>query len=59
MAYRTINPFTEELVKEYPPHTPEQIEEALWESDIRFQHLPAVLRNLGCRTNNGDLPLSL
>jgi hypothetical protein len=34
MAYRTINPFTEEVVKEYPPHTPEQVEQALWESDI-------------------------
>jgi len=29
MAYRSINPFTEELVKDYPLHTPQQVDRAL------------------------------
>jgi succinate-semialdehyde dehydrogenase/glutarate-semialdehyde dehydrogenase len=37
MAYRTINPFTEELVKEYQPHTPEQVEQALAAADATFR----------------------
>ena len=29
MAYQTINPTTDELIKAYPEHTEEQVENAL------------------------------
>ena len=37
MAYRTINPFTEELVRDYSPHTPEQVDQALSAADGVFR----------------------
>ncbi|WP_426265387.1 hypothetical protein [Sphingomonas sp. PWP1-2] len=37
MAYRSINPFTEELVKDYPSHTAEQVEQALSAADAAFR----------------------
>ena len=37
MAYRSINPFTEELVKDYPFHNPEQVEQALSAADAMFR----------------------
>jgi len=37
MPYQTINPFTEQLVKQYPPHTPEQVEKALAAADATFR----------------------
>lgn len=37
MAYRSINPFTGELVKEYPPHTDDQIEKVLFAADATFR----------------------
>ena len=36
MAYRTLNPFTEDLVKEYPEHTDAQVEQALATADALF-----------------------
>ena len=37
MAYRSINPFTKELVKDYPSHTAEQVEKALSAADATFR----------------------
>ena len=37
MTYATINPFTEEVVREYPLHTAEQVEHALATSDSVFR----------------------
>ncbi len=37
MAYRSINPFTEQLVKDYPSHTAEQVEQALTAADAAFR----------------------
>lgn len=37
MAYRTLNPFTETVVKTYDPHTNEQIEAALSRADAVFR----------------------
>ncbi|MCJ2131171.1 NAD-dependent succinate-semialdehyde dehydrogenase [Methylobacterium sp. E-045] len=36
-AYSTINPFTEQLVKTYPPHTPEHVEAALAKADALYR----------------------
>ncbi len=36
MAYRTLNPFTEERVKDYPEHTDAQVEAALAKADALF-----------------------
>jgi succinate-semialdehyde dehydrogenase / glutarate-semialdehyde dehydrogenase len=37
MAYRSINPFTEQLVREYPSHTAQQVEQALSAADAVFR----------------------
>ena len=37
MTYATINPFTEELVKEYPQHDADQVEHALATADAVFR----------------------
>ncbi|ADK99647.1 NAD-dependent succinate-semialdehyde dehydrogenase [Brevundimonas subvibrioides] len=37
MAYRTLNPFTEQLVREYPEHTDAQVEAALAKADALFR----------------------
>jgi succinate-semialdehyde dehydrogenase/glutarate-semialdehyde dehydrogenase len=37
MAYQTINPFTEQLVKDYPAHTDAQVETALATADALFR----------------------
>ena len=37
MAYRTLNPFTEERIKDYPEHTAEQVEAALAAADALFR----------------------
>lgn len=37
MTYRSVNPFTEQLVKEYPFHTTEQVEQALCAADATFR----------------------
>lgn len=37
MAYRSINPFTGELVKDYPSHSDEQIDKALSAADATFR----------------------
>ncbi len=36
MAYQTINPFTNELVKEYPPHSDADVESALQKADALY-----------------------
>ncbi|MBV7406786.1 NAD-dependent succinate-semialdehyde dehydrogenase [Enterobacter sp. ENT03] len=36
MAYQTINPFTNELVKEYPPHSDADVERALQKADALY-----------------------
>ena len=37
MAYRTLNPFTEERIKDYPEHTDVQVERALATADALFR----------------------
>ena len=37
MACRSINPFAEQLVQEYPSHTIEQVEQALQAADAAFR----------------------
>lgn len=37
MAYRTLNPFTETIVKTYDPHTDDQVEAALSKADNIFK----------------------
>lgn len=37
MAYRTLNPFTETVVKTYDPHTDDQVESALSKADAAFR----------------------
>ena len=37
MAYLSINPFTDELVMDYPSHTAEQVEQALSAADAAFR----------------------
>lgn len=37
MPYQTTNPFTGQLVKEYAPHTSEQVEQALAAADATFR----------------------
>jgi succinate-semialdehyde dehydrogenase/glutarate-semialdehyde dehydrogenase len=37
MPYQTVNPFTGQLLKEYPSHTPEQVEQALAAADAAFR----------------------
>ncbi len=39
MAYSTVNPFTEELVKDYPMHDDEHVERALATADAVFHSL--------------------
>jgi len=36
MAYQTINPFTNEFVKEYPPHSDADVESALQKADALY-----------------------
>jgi len=36
MAYQTVNPFTNQLVKEYPSHTDADIETALKKADALY-----------------------
>ncbi|WP_072570409.1 NAD-dependent succinate-semialdehyde dehydrogenase [Enterobacter sp. SA187] len=36
MAYQTMNPFTNELVKEYPPHSDADVESALQKADALY-----------------------
>lgn len=36
MAYQTINPFTNELVKEYPPHSDADVESTLQKADALY-----------------------
>ncbi|WP_318374868.1 NAD-dependent succinate-semialdehyde dehydrogenase [Enterobacter sp.] len=36
MAYQTMNPFTNELVKEYPPHSDAEVESALQKADALY-----------------------
>ena len=36
MAYRTLNPFTEQLVEDYPEHTDDAVEAALAKADGLF-----------------------
>src|SRR5690606_5834868 len=36
MAYQTINPFTNELVTEYPPHSDADVESALQKADALY-----------------------
>ena len=37
MAYRTLNPFTEERIKDYPEHTDAEVEAALATADALFR----------------------
>lgn len=37
MPYRSTNPFTGQLVKEYPQHTPDQVEQLLAAADATFR----------------------
>lgn len=37
MAYRTLNPFTEERIKDYPEHTDAEVEAALAKADALFR----------------------
>ena len=64
MAYRTLNPFTEQLVEDYPEHTDDAVEAALVKADGLFhsdwskgdiQPRLAVLKSLsGLLTENRD-----
>lgn len=67
MAYRSVNPFTGKLVKDYPSHTAAQVEQALLVADATFRDPSwrgnmdrrlGVLSKLAGLERNGYFPVS-